>query len=457
MKGLNTVCFAVLILSSGLSAQKAKTLAVLDFQTTGGISQSEASTLANRFRGILVNTKKFDVIERDKMNDLLKQQNFNVSDNCNSAECAVQIGQLLGVEQMIAGDIGKLGSTWTIDLRLLEVETGRIASTKSQDFKGEIDGMLEVMKFIANEFAGIETVAAPVVNNSAGFGDIYIVSTPTAAEIMLDGKKTTWTTPRLLENIPAGKHTIELSSGNLVAKQEIEIKQGGLENLSLTLTAPSIPVKFVSDPLQSVIYIDDVQKGTTPVILQVTVGDHKIRMVKDKFGDYNQSLLIKITDKSLTVNGVLPKITTLNLFALAPNIVAAGEVKVYLDDQLLGPPPIKKQVGEGKHIIRVVAASKYLKEFNKAINVSGETQVEAFLELTEAYLSLKPETKDKIKKGEIFFTPIVAGGQAQPESTTKVAYSKAVPKNSVGTIVALIIVVGAMAAGGLYFLKQAGN
>ena len=88
------------------------------------------------------------------MNDVLKAQDFNLSDQCNSAECAVQVGQLLGVSQMIAGDLGKLGSTYTIDLRLIDVESGKILQTKSQDYKGEIDGLLDVMKVIANSFAG---------------------------------------------------------------------------------------------------------------------------------------------------------------------------------------------------------------------------------------------------------------------------------------------------------------
>lgn len=88
------------------------------------------------------------------MNDILKAQDFNLSDQCNSAECAVQVGQLLGVTQMIAGDLGKLGSTYTIDLRLIDVESGKILQSKTQDYKGEIDGMLDVMKVIANSFAG---------------------------------------------------------------------------------------------------------------------------------------------------------------------------------------------------------------------------------------------------------------------------------------------------------------
>jgi TolB-like protein len=154
MKSFISVILLVLGLSTLYTQDKKVSIAVLDFQTTGGLTPQEVATLANRFRGILVQTQHFDVVEREKMNDVLKAQDFNLSDQCNSAECAVQVGQLLGVTQMIAGDLGKLGLTYTIDLRLIDVETGKILQSKTQDYKGEIDGMLEVMKVIANSFAG---------------------------------------------------------------------------------------------------------------------------------------------------------------------------------------------------------------------------------------------------------------------------------------------------------------
>ncbi len=146
-----------LCLATGIAAQNKIPVAVLEFKASGGITADEASILANRFRGILVNTDKFDVIEREQMHTILKEQDFSMSDNCNSQECAVQIGQLLGVKQMIAGSVGKLGQTWTIDLRLIDVEKGKILQNISKDHKGEIDGLLDVMKTIAAAFAGGKT------------------------------------------------------------------------------------------------------------------------------------------------------------------------------------------------------------------------------------------------------------------------------------------------------------
>ncbi len=155
--------------SSGQS--KKKTVAVLEFNSSSKvIGKDEISTLSNRFRSILVKTNAFTVLERAKMADILKEQNFVMTDNCNSAECAVQVGQLLGVELIVAGDIGKLGRTYSIDLRMIDVSSGQIVQTETQDHNGEIDGLFAAMAVIGNSFAGIKSNASvsEVNSNSSG-------------------------------------------------------------------------------------------------------------------------------------------------------------------------------------------------------------------------------------------------------------------------------------------------
>ncbi len=145
-----------------LSAQtkSGSTVAVLEFQKTGAITGDDVQTLTNRFRAMLFQTKIFNVVERQKMKEILKEQEFVMSDECNTNECAVQVGQLLGVEYMIAGDIGLIGDTYTIDLRMIDVSSGRIVQTHSKDYDGKISGLLEIMKQIANSFSQFQKSAA---------------------------------------------------------------------------------------------------------------------------------------------------------------------------------------------------------------------------------------------------------------------------------------------------------
>lgn len=137
------------------SGSKRRSVAVLELQSSGGLTAAETSALTNRFRGILVSTQVFDVLEREKMSEILKEQDFIMSDNCNSSECAVQVGQLLGVEAMIAGDIGKVGNLYTIDLRIINVESGKIENTQSVNHSGDVEGLLTKMNEAALAFANV--------------------------------------------------------------------------------------------------------------------------------------------------------------------------------------------------------------------------------------------------------------------------------------------------------------
>jgi len=154
MKLILLSLFIHLVTSSWcLSQQVLKSVAVLDFKGSGTMEAYEVKTLTNRFRGQLVQTRAFAVVERDKMEEILKEQDFILSDACITSECAVEVGQLLGVEMMIAGDIGKVGQVWTVDLRAIDVSSGEIIETESDDHEGNIEGLLSRMQAIARAFA----------------------------------------------------------------------------------------------------------------------------------------------------------------------------------------------------------------------------------------------------------------------------------------------------------------
>ncbi|KAA3610334.1 MAG: DUF2380 domain-containing protein [Calditrichaeota bacterium] len=140
-------------LSTELKAQqKAKRIAVLDLQGEG-VSKSAAKTLTDRLRSKLVNTGAFHVLEREQMDEILGEQGFQQS-GCVSDECLVEIGRLVGVEQMVGGSIGKIGQTYTLDLRIIDVQTGRILKTVSEDYRGDADGLLGVLETASIKIAG---------------------------------------------------------------------------------------------------------------------------------------------------------------------------------------------------------------------------------------------------------------------------------------------------------------
>jgi len=164
-----TFCFFWYILVSPvsmLSAQDSQklTIAVLSIQSKGGVTDNEAATLADRLRSALVNLERFSVVERGQMNAILEEQGFSQS-GCVSSECAIEAGRLLGVRLMATGDVGKIGDVFTIDVRVFDVTTGKIIRAIEKNYQGNVAGLLDVMKTVANELAGKKEE----VKSSSGF------------------------------------------------------------------------------------------------------------------------------------------------------------------------------------------------------------------------------------------------------------------------------------------------
>lgn len=386
------LCLLLAFFLPSIFAQQKKTqVAVLEFQTTGGLEKNEVSTLTNRFRNMLVQTKTFDVVEREKMNDILKTQDFNISDACNTSECAVQVGQLLGVEAMIAGDIGKIGNLYTIDLRIIDVATGKIIRSETADHKGDIEGLLGAMGTIANAFAGVEAVVA----KATGTGDLNITSVPSKAEIIMDGKKTPWVTPRLVEGISVGNHTIELKSGNLSAKRDVVVKKDGIESVELRLTAASLQVKVVSDPEGGTVYVDNVMAGLTPLVLNVTPGSHQIKVTQAGYADFVETVLMKIGETGKSINAEMKKLYKLSIVPGGHALKKNPKIKVFVDDRQEGKGAATVTLAEGLHTVKVQTDSKDIEDIERQINLTSDQTINIELDFTAEYKDAKSEKKQQ--------------------------------------------------------------
>ena len=134
------------------------TAAVLDFDGSG-ITTQEAEVLTQRLGSELVQTNALIMVERNQMSEIMDEQGFQQA-GCTSAECAAEIGALLGVQKMITGSFGKIGNSYTIEARMFTVETGQTEKTVSKTYKGEVDGLLAEIQIVAWELVGRDPPAA---------------------------------------------------------------------------------------------------------------------------------------------------------------------------------------------------------------------------------------------------------------------------------------------------------
>ena len=167
----------LLLLTASLSAQT--TIAVLDFEGKG-VSANEASALSDRLRNELTQTGKFTVVERDQMEEILGEQGFQQA-GFTSDDKLVEAGKLIGVEQMIAGSISKVGNVFTVSARIIGIETATVLKAVSYDHEGKLSDLLRRggMNNVALELSGqkkkiIPSIAIiPLDNKGAAEDEFY--------------------------------------------------------------------------------------------------------------------------------------------------------------------------------------------------------------------------------------------------------------------------------------------
>lgn len=171
-------------------------IAILDFDARSGLSKEEAASLSDAFTTQLVKTGEFNVIDRNRLRQILQEQGFQQSEACSAVECVVEAGKILKVEQMFVGNIGKVGRTYSVNLQVVSVSTAQITVTSSRQHQGDIDELLttiipEMADEMATELVG-KTIKTERVSSSSSSWMWYVGGAVLvgggAAAVLLGGK-----------------------------------------------------------------------------------------------------------------------------------------------------------------------------------------------------------------------------------------------------------------------------
>lgn len=142
--------FISLAPSGSVSAAEGKTTyAVVNLKPGDGVSEGESELITDRLRTELFKTGKVSMMERNQMQEVLKEQGFQQSGACTDEACLVEMGQMLGVKIMVIGSLGKLGSIFMINIRAIDVQTAQVVKVVSVDVKGDIEEVVDHLSKIA--------------------------------------------------------------------------------------------------------------------------------------------------------------------------------------------------------------------------------------------------------------------------------------------------------------------
>jgi hypothetical protein len=100
-------------------------IALLPLVPNAGFAADKADYITDNLTVAFINSGKFDMLERQRIDQILREQNFQLSGNVDDAT-AVAAGKLLGADAVMFANIDGTGNNRRIVLRALEVNTGRI-------------------------------------------------------------------------------------------------------------------------------------------------------------------------------------------------------------------------------------------------------------------------------------------------------------------------------------------
>ena len=110
-------------------------IGVLDLNPNN-VNPEETAAVTDRLRMNLGRQSAFQVIERQKLTDMMDEMGFQVSGLCDNDECIVEVGKILGVSKMVAGSVSRVGRLFSLQVRIIDIETSSIDHYALRDVSG---------------------------------------------------------------------------------------------------------------------------------------------------------------------------------------------------------------------------------------------------------------------------------------------------------------------------------
>jgi hypothetical protein len=138
--------------------------------------------------------------------------------NCTGEEkCLQSIGKKLGVDLVVTGTVGSLGDNYVLNIKVVDVATGKSQKMQSDPLRGSPDDLIE----------GVRVAAYKLLAPDQLHGAVQIQSDIVGADVAIDDKsvgKTPLPNQGVIGHLALGKHKLRVESkGYDVFEQDLEV------------------------------------------------------------------------------------------------------------------------------------------------------------------------------------------------------------------------------------------
>jgi hypothetical protein len=273
---------------------------------------------------------------------------MTVSCQTISVLTGVPKGSIIQVVSVVDPGTGQTVQTleWILDSTTLPDDTSTITIDTSSLSTGIHTLLLNAQNSCGNtgSYSKSFIITAPIM------GNISFASTPSGADIYLDGTLQISKTPATITSVSAGTHSYTLKlAGYNDATGTVTVTAGQTSNVSITFIPSTGSVNFSSTPSGADIYLDSVlQSAKTPTTISgVTAGSHSYTLRLTGYNDAAGTVTVTVGQTANVSVTLTPVVTTGSIsFASTPS-----GADIYLDGtlQTLKTPATITSVSAGNH------------------------------------------------------------------------------------------------------------
>jgi TolB-like protein len=385
-------------LAAGTKNTTVQTIAVVNFiETTTKQRFMFSDLLEDDLTTKLIQTNKFHVIVKSKIEEVLKELKFGY-EGLVDPDKRKQFGKLAMADAILTGTYRTQGSNVIVNAQLINVETGEAIWADSISIpRDELPpGAFQFPNIYQETPTAVpgekEGVAVPIQT-----GIISITSQPSDAPIYLDAKPM-GNTPAILQGVTVGKRMIAIiKDGYVTYIKVVTVETNKTTSIQAVLSYQTGSLEIDTEPSGADIYIDGYKKGTSPLTITLNIGTHKIKAIEKNYQAYEKAVTIGYKEQKSEDFQLTEEPGSL-LVRVSPS-----PADVYIDEELKGevnsttPALSIEKFPSGEHtvVIKKDGYKKYTETFET--HAYQNKKIDAVLEKQET----KSLTSSSTKKFDI--------------------------------------------------------
>ena len=130
------------------------TLAIMNFDSSG-ISEDVYNILYNKLWNDIDSIGVFIMVEQHQVYDVLEKYNYDRPE-CATRACAIEMGRLVGVKNVITGSFVSSGDSSSVQAELIMVRDDSTKFSSTGQHIGEIDGLIPHIQIAALQLSGVK-------------------------------------------------------------------------------------------------------------------------------------------------------------------------------------------------------------------------------------------------------------------------------------------------------------